>query len=89
MKKLNKILFALFGVLLLGSGMVLTYMQVNPQSECSDLTLANIEVIAVEKEIPVVEMPCCPSYWFSHCYFDMIMGDGSVAQGKMDGAINC
>lgn len=46
MKKLNTILFAVFGVLLLGSGMVLTYMQVNPQSECSDLTLANIEALA-------------------------------------------
>lgn len=46
MKNLNKILFAVSGVLLLGGGAVLADMQARPQPEFSDLTLANIEALA-------------------------------------------
>ena len=89
MKNLNKILFAVSGVLLLGGGAVLAYMQERPQQEFSDLTLGNIEALVVEKEIPSVRVPCCPAYWFNYCLFEMVMGDGTVANGKMEGAINC
>lgn len=45
--------------------------------------------MAVEKEIPSVRVPCCPAYWFNYCLFEMVMGDDTVANGKMDAAINC
>ena len=56
MKNLNKILFAVSGVLLLGGGAVLAYMQARPQPEFSDLTLANIEALAGGGEASAVAM---------------------------------
>lgn len=75
--------------LALSAGAVLSYLQVQPKQQISDLTLANIEALSVEKETPSVRVPCCPAYWFNYCLFEMVMGDGTVANGRMDGAINC
>lgn len=76
-------------MLMLGAGSVSTYLQTQRQEKLSDLTLANIEALAVEKETPSVRIPCCPAYWFNYCLFEMVMGDGTVANGRMDAAINC
>ncbi len=89
MKKTAKILLAAGGAALICGGAMMTYFKAQPKEQLSDLTLANIEALAVEKEIPSVRVPCCPAYWFNYCLFEMVMGDGTVANGKMDGAINC
>lgn len=65
MKNLNKILFAVSGVLLLGGGAVLAYMQARPQQEFSDLTLANIEALAGGGEASAVG---CRYEKGSRCY---------------------
>ncbi len=51
MKKITRIMLSAGVMLVLGTGLVLSYMQARPEERLSDLTLANIEALGAIKDL--------------------------------------
>ncbi len=80
MKKLTKILLAAGGAALIGSGSVVTYLKAQtPMSAQEKLTLANIETLAVGKDLES-ESSC--DGWFGWCSFNCDCGYSYSALGS-------
>ena len=92
MKKRTKILLVSGVALLLSVGAVINFLKAaQTETTVSDLTLANIEALAVDAgngEKPV-NIPCCPGEEMDVCTFDTVYGDGSQGAIKIYGMKNC
>lgn len=81
MKKLTKILLTAGVTLVLGTGIITSYLQAQPQEQVSDLTLANIEAMAVsddkENGDSEVKIPCTyTGDEYDYCSFIVVTTDG-------------
>ncbi|MCH5306416.1 MAG: hypothetical protein J1E79_08035 [Rikenella sp.] len=92
MKKSVKILSVSLVALLLSVGAVINFLKaVQTETTVSDLTLANIEALAVDAndvEKPVA-VPCCPAKAESICTFPTINCDGSRGEISVKGMESC
>lgn len=79
--KAKKILFCLGATLILGVGAVTSYLMAQPEEQISDLTLANIEAMAIpdnkEAGDSGVQIPCTyTGDEYDYCAFIVVTTDG-------------
>ena len=92
MKKTAKILLGSGFALLLSAGAVVNFLQSSrAEAKVSDLTLANIEALALDNEKPEkpVSIPCCPAEKSDVCTFSTVNGDGTQGSVSINGMRNC
>lgn len=85
MKRSNKFLLGGVFVLLIGGSAYLNYLKAQPQEQLSDLTLANIEAMALHFEYGNVSSCPWPAEPFATCTEITQFPDGEVVSVQIKG----